>query len=83
MFTSFFLTEFLQQIFGYIVSNLLCVVCMLVENKQSSIVLLFMFFCLLHARVKGPTILSRYCFYLVGAVIVMSPLEVTITAPTK
>ena len=75
----FFLTEFLQQIFGYIVSNLLCVV----ENKQSSIVLLFMFFCLLHARVKGPTILSRYCFYLVGAVIVMSPLEVTITAPTK
>ena len=27
--------------------------------------------------------LSRYCFYLVGVVIVTSPLDVTITAPTK
>ena len=28
-------------------------------------------------------ILSRYCFYLVGAVIVTSSGDVTITAPTK
>ena len=37
----------------------------------------------LQSEVKGPTRLPRYCLYLVGAVIVMSSGDVTITAPTK
>ena len=35
------------------------------------------------SQLKGSTILSRYCFYLVGAVIVTSSGDVIITAPTK
>ena len=37
----------------------------------------------IYMNVKGPTILSRYCFYLVGAVNVTSSGNITITAPSK
>ena len=35
------------------------------------------------SQLKGPTRLSRYCFYLEGAVVVTSNGDITITTPSK